>query len=778
MPCRLAGFACAGLLLAVALGAAPALGDGAPQTIEGEALAGRARATQGRVAAQDMRRFGDAWSGGAHLSWVPPTGGQQLYLLLPVDRAGEYDFDITYTRAANHGDFAVFVGGTQRGPTQGGFAAVPAPSGRIGLGRVALRAGANEVVITGAGKDARSQGFVVGIDRFDLTPVPTSGPDARPPLVRPSGAVFRPGERAPPKAVREPPADLDALLRPWTRAIAGWRGQARSVSPALEIEQRAAGGTEFPAVYGTDLLVDVDRGDSLERLFRWVHQLPGTVSAVWQAAAFEPAPMAKGWRTPAGLVAEGNVASLPGGSVPGTFAVDFAAFYTPPARKDAAGLPRAGSTLLRESATARPLVRPAVALPGKTSGGTRLGSVRLAPASALEPWFGSLERVFWVRVVCLDAQGEILAFPSNAVRVRFGPTPPVEIDVAGGGTPPAAPPWMEASRARVRILEYQPIRWEAADSHKRWVVSGPFPLGAWGSGQNAYPFGPVGAKLYISGEKEDEDLWETITGALGDLVTFFVDAVNWVSKAYESIKSGAIGAVAGLVPGCDATCRDLLAAGLDIGLAAVGLPPDVPDFDTLLALGKGHLADVLVEEGLAQGLPGVSEPLLREAANRLMDEVERRAQQTADRGPSGTAWLKPDPDFQYRPGYFRLEVFNPGKETLRPRLTVSVVGGTPWGWVFKQVNQNLPPVKPGERKEIPVFLEHDPWNWQAKDAREHGGVVSGSRARDAWWAAYGGPCRMLVSVTAEVANPADGTKSPATSSDGFEQPADQVYRAK
>jgi hypothetical protein len=763
-----------------------ASGDGAPQTIEGEALVPRARASQGRVVAQDMRRFGSAWSGGAHLSWVPPASGHQLHLLLPVERAGDYDLAITYTRAVNHADFVVYAGGVQRGPVLRGFAPVATTSGRVALGRVTFAGGPNEVVVTGTGKDARSQGFVVGIDRFDLTPAAAPSvvrpPVAAPPGKTPTRAPRPPATRAPPPAVRVPPSDLAAFTRPWMRTVPGWRAPARSASPVLEVEMRAASGVEFPAVYATDLRLDLEV-DALARTFRMRHALPGTVSAVWQVCRFEPPPLSKGWHEPAGLVAEGPVTPLAPVGTQGLFPIDFADFYTPPARKDAAGLPKPGSIVLRAGGGAPAQVfRPARVLPARTAPGRTApgraaasGNVRVAPASALEPWFGSLEQVYWMRVACLDGEGRLLAFPSNAVRVRFGPSAPVEIDLSGANVPPPEPPWVAANRLRVRILEYQPIRWQSADAHKRFVVSGPFPLGHFTG--DPYPFGPIGAKLYVSGEKEDEDLLEAIAGAIGDLATFFVGAVNWVSAAYESIKSAAIDAVAGLVPGCDATCRDLLAAGLEVGLAACGLPPDIPDFDALVEMGKGHITDVLVEEALAQGLPGASEPLLREAAERLVDEVEKRSKAIADRGPSGTAWMRPDPDFQYRPAFFRVEIVNPGTQTLRPRLTVMMAGGKPWGWVFQQVNQNLPPIRPGERKEIPVFLEHDPWYWQAKDAYEHGGTVSSTRARDAWWAAYTGECQLFVSAQATVTNPADGTTNPGHASHGLDQPADRAYRS-
>ena len=52
--------------------------------------------------------------------------------------------------------------------------------------------------------------------------------------------------------------------------------------------------------------------------------------------------------------------------------------------------------------------------------------------------------------------------------------------------------------------------------------------------------------------------------------------------------------------GCNDECKALLTAGLDYGLTTIGLPPDIPNFDQLVELGKGHVADMLVAEATLQ----------------------------------------------------------------------------------------------------------------------------------------------------------------------------------
>lgn len=106
-----------------------------------------------------------------------------------------------------------------------------------------------------------------------------------------------------------------------------------------------------------------------------------------------------------------------------------------------------------------------------------------------------------------------------------------------------------------------------------------------------------------------------------------------------------------------------------------------------------------------------------------------------------------------------------------------VSGGEPWGWVFRQVNLNLLPLPPGGRSEVPVFLETDPWWWEARDARMHRGTSSSSRAAAAWQAACTGPCRVGVQAESFLTPPQGTGTQIAHSVAGIDQRGDQPYRA-
>ncbi len=139
--------------------------------IEGESLLAAARATEGPVEFQDMTPFTGTWSGLGQLWWQPTTVGARLTLSLNAPETREYELLGYFTRANDYGDIRLSVNGQAVGPIVRGFNdPAVAPTGAVSFGRVPMRAGANQVVVEVVGKNARSQGYLVGIDGFMLRP--------------------------------------------------------------------------------------------------------------------------------------------------------------------------------------------------------------------------------------------------------------------------------------------------------------------------------------------------------------------------------------------------------------------------------------------------------------------------------------------------------------------------------------------------------------------------------------------------------------------------------
>jgi hypothetical protein len=138
--------------------------------IEGESLRAGAKATAGEIETQELWDHDGEWSGMEQLWWRPAKAGERLTLTLNAPEAKEYELVGHFTRATDYGNFRVLVNGQPLGPTVEGYAGRVRPSDPVSLGRVPLKAGANELVIEVTGKDERAKNHYVGIDGFLLKP--------------------------------------------------------------------------------------------------------------------------------------------------------------------------------------------------------------------------------------------------------------------------------------------------------------------------------------------------------------------------------------------------------------------------------------------------------------------------------------------------------------------------------------------------------------------------------------------------------------------------------
>ena len=121
-------------------------------------------------AVQEMSGFGEGWSGGAHLWFIPKAKGDSIVIEFEVAQKGFYQVDGYFTRASDYGRFDVHVGPRRinRKPVDG-FHDRVAPSGKIPLGKKYLSAGKHKMKFVSAGKNPESEGYMIGIDCLKLT---------------------------------------------------------------------------------------------------------------------------------------------------------------------------------------------------------------------------------------------------------------------------------------------------------------------------------------------------------------------------------------------------------------------------------------------------------------------------------------------------------------------------------------------------------------------------------------------------------------------------------
>ena len=124
-----------------------------------------------------------------------------------------------------------------------------------------------------------------------------------------------------------------------------------------------------------------------------------------------------------------------------------------------------------------------------------------------------------------------------------------------------------------------------------------------------------------------QSMWDFASGAL-----------SWVSEAYDDIKQAALSKVASALdalPGieCNADCKASLEQGLNAGLIALGIPPELPNLDQLTDQGLSYLAEVAAAEAgiscdpdcieiISQGIKDIVEDVQKTKVAAICNDVE------------------------------------------------------------------------------------------------------------------------------------------------------------
>ena len=101
--------------------------------------------------------------------------------------------------------------------------------------------------------------------------------------------------------------------------------------------------------------------------------------------------------------------------------------------------------------------------------------------------------------------------------------------------------------------------------------------------------------VHSSGGGFFDDLFDAVSGFFDALA----DAVDYVAKLYEEIKEKVVSVLTDLIGdlGCPSDiCGPLVEYAVDSGLAAMGLPPSLPDWNQLVDEGFDYLAEEAAEE--------------------------------------------------------------------------------------------------------------------------------------------------------------------------------------
>ncbi|MGB9694823.1 MAG: S-layer homology domain-containing protein [Caldisericaceae bacterium] len=193
----------------------------------------------------------------------------------------------------------------------------------------------------------------------------------------------------------------------------------------------------------------------------------------------------------------------------------------------------------------------------------------------------------------------------------------------------------------------------------------------------------VGDGIQIWDRPKDESfwgqLWDGIVSFFKSLINVIAQLTNWVSQAYASLKSGLINFVVSSLPGLPDSWRNALKTALtalvDYGLASLGIPPELPNFDALEKDGLDYLAKEALTEA---GVPAtdMTVDLVEKTAKGIGDNLAASAN-SATPNPLNCPFLKANPMYLYRPAYMDIQITNNYDKPSQPgKLNIDVQ----WEW--------------------------------------------------------------------------------------------------
>lgn len=175
---------------------------------------------------------------------------------------------------------------------------------------------------------------------------------------------------------------------------------------------------------------------------------------------------------------------------------------------------------------------------------------------------------------------------------------------------------------------------------------------------------------------------------------FAKGGVDWVSEAYKNLKSAVVDGLAGIACGGDEYCKMAISAGLDIGLAAMGMPPSLPNFDELMDGGFDYLAGEIAAQA---GCPdAVCRERIKNELRQVLDEQKNSNPACKGEEEAHRMGVEPlclpdnvkahtDPQGTYRNAKVVLEV-------TRTQEDGSSLMGAPYKLYFSNIGYNSGPV--------------------------------------------------------------------------------------
>ena len=461
---------------------------------------------------------------------------------------------------------------------------------------------------------------------------------------------------------------------------------------------------EQPLIFDHEMAMgeaNVRQGSPLWVTFKWQSVHAGIVRAEWQLFRQPISYDMADADSPVGMIAHGAIQDLPAPRTEGYFWIDFRQFFKN-AREPQRSIPASPNDRSRkiaapgnETSQPRSSARSdskSIMLPNANI----TGSLRSMLLSKNAVFAGRMKRAaqwqpLYIRIA-LFRTGNAPVAVSSYVRVRALPEEPVYLY-------PEAQSRIVAPS--ITYVKYVPDVYHYPEERMyNYIVLAncpPFLLQSFGW--------KVGQKVNLKPHKDDKEWYEQVGNAISSAIDSFAGLVNWVSKTWANLQAELVNGICFRNPECTA----LAGPALKYGLTCIGVPPEIPNFNQLCNMGVDYLTSYVASQ---TPIGDLSEDAIRAGINKLGDVVRNPPSGT---GP-GAAFLWPDPDFQNKPAYFTIEAYNSGTEPT-DGVDLWLTYGSKWGdgsrtppdiAPFLDTHTPIPPLAPGKRLSIPIFLTENP----------------------------------------------------------------------
>ncbi len=392
-------------------------------------------------------------------------------------------------------------------------------------------------------------------------------------------------------------ADLD--LWGWSGGALVHLGQmhVNAKYSSLAICNLSAGcsGDMGAAHWVTEAVVGSDK-EQTSRKLQWKAPGADINYAIWQVST-QPFPAEYSVGAPPGLLISGiseATVNAQTGTAGGDFTIDFNTDLQIPSQDAQAAEPKRVTGFLGQTNSFDPAL-----LSGFVGG----MNTPLALMS-YQPWF---PQKLYIRVTPM-AGGHPAAEPSNTVLVNYTPTgdpPPINISKVPSYKVEVVP---DSYVNEVKVVQQMGIlgcSYLTGVDHDIFVewyiltyqIKGLDPAIVSAQAEAAYQwwFDRIGWKACPSVVEDDEpNVFEQFAAAIEA-------SWNYLSSTFEQLKGILVGALAEIIPGCDAKCKSVLMTGLNFAITYfTGLPPSIPNFDDAVNMGIDYAVQMAISQA---GIP-------------------------------------------------------------------------------------------------------------------------------------------------------------------------------